>query len=268
MTGIILLPPVLGSVLVGGALFQVFLLIATFMMAREWHKITGQGGRTPTLATFIVVGAGTLLLPLMFTDLAPGESLRLMFGVLVGLFAGFVLMSALSRRYGLKRLWWVAGSCYIALAVWGLMWLRLSENGALTVIWLLFVVWGTDVGGYFAGKALGGPKLAPRISPGKTWAGFFGGIALAAAVSVAISAMFVLWEPVPLALLAIFLSIVSQIGDLFESALKRHFDLKDSGGLIPGHGGILDRVDGLAFASPMCAFLFICVVLYTGTMPQ
>lgn len=264
-TALVLLPPVLGAVIAGGYYFQAFLGLAAFMMAREWHKITGHGGLLATSITFVLVQAGTLLLPYSFTGLAPDESLQLMFSVLVLLFSGFVLMCLVAWRTELAPFWWLAGSCYIALAVWGIMWLRLNEDGTTLVIWLFFTVWGADVGGYFAGKGIGGPKLAPMISPGKTWSGFLGGMALAAGVSALISVISGLWSPIPLAGLSAFLAVVAQIGDLFESALKRHFHLKDSGGLIPGHGGILDRVDGLAFASPMCAFLLVCFLLFAGS---
>jgi phosphatidate cytidylyltransferase len=115
------------------------------------------------------------------------------------------------------------------------------------MIFLLAVVWSSDIGAYLAGRLIGGPKLAPRISPGKTWSGAAGGVAAVLAVGVAAAA---LW-PVPAAPVvaaAAVLGVAAQAGDLLESAVKRHFGVKDSGRLIPGHGGLLDRLDGLMAA--------------------
>lgn len=128
------------------------------------------------------------------------------------------------------------------------------------VLWILFVVWATDIGGYMFGKSIGGPKLMPKVSPKKTWAGLLGGIIFAAVVTY----VFVLQmanKGLDLSMTyfvasSILLAIVAQAGDLFESAIKRSLNIKDSSNLIPGHGGIFDRVDGLLFVAPVVA-LFI-----------
>ena len=146
-----------------------------------------------------------------------------------------------------------------------MIWLRETvELGGFIVLWCMIIVWSMDTGAYFAGKNIGGPKLAPRISPNKTWAGLVGG-ALTAVITGLIAgyyfdlaAVHVVWTwqwGIPI---AAGLAIWSQIGDLFESALKRHFAVKDSGAIIPGHGGIMDRVDGVVFAAPVVAlFLYL-----------
>jgi phosphatidate cytidylyltransferase len=153
-----------------------------------------------------------------------------------------------------SRIWGGLGVCYVTITALSLILLREPTlGGHLTLIlYLLAVVWATDIGAYFSGRALGGPKLAPRISPKKTWAGLLGGILSAVAIGSLLSIFF----PYPphlayAALLSALLAIVAQIGDLFESWLKRKADVKDSGILIPGHGGILDRVDGLTFTAPL-----------------
>ena len=135
---------------------------------------------------------------------------------------------------------------------WSLLYLRHFHDlvmGMDLVFYLLAVVWGTDIGAYIIGRVMGGPKLAPQISPGKTWAGVWGGLGVAGLAAVG----FCLYEGVPLATKPLFLAFglsgASQIGDLFESYVKRRAGVKESGGLIPGHGGILDRIDGLVFAS-------------------
>lgn len=158
--------------------------------------------------------------------------------------------------------WKICGFAYVALPCVALLWLRDAETAGSTnagmklVLYFAFVIAATDIGAYFAGKRLGGPKLAPAISPGKTWSGLGGGV-LAAGVTGAVCASF---TPFPLTFggcvwAGVFLALVAQAGDLFESWLKRRAGLKDSGALIPGHGGLLDRVDGVAFAAPVFAVM-------------
>src|SRR5262249_5983935 len=124
-----------------------------------------------------------------------------------------------------------------------------AQYGFLAMIFLFAVVWGTDILAYFVGRAVGGPKLAPWISPKKTWSGAIGGVAAAIAAAIAVAFAGGLSNMAAVALLAAALSIVSQAGDLFESALKRRFDVKDSSQLIPGHGGLMDRLDGFLTAA-------------------
>ena len=135
---------------------------------------------------------------------------------------------------------------YALAALVSLLWLRHQPMlGRETVVWIVLCVWATDIGAYFVGRSAGGAKLAPRISPGKTWSGLLGGMAWAAVGSAAIGYAFGLGETVSLAAIGAGLAVVDQIGDLAESAVKRRAGVKDSGKLIPGHGGLLDRVDGL-----------------------
>lgn len=146
-----------------------------------------------------------------------------------------------------------AGWIYCALAILALGWLRAGiQDGRAILFFLLAIVWSSDIGAYVAGRVLGGPKLAPAISPGKTWSGAAGG--LGAAIVVGIIAA-VLWNGAvaPAMMGAAILGIASQLGDLLESAAKRRFGVKDSGRLIPGHGGLLDRLDGLMAAALVAA---------------
>lgn len=162
-----------------------------------------------------------------------------------------------------KLFWRIAGLLYVAVPCASIIWLRGvgfgsdTHAGARLVLYVLLVVCATDIGAFFAGKRIGGPKLAPAISPGKTWAGLAGGV-VASAIVGGCSAL--LFTPYPPSFIAgmdmgIVLSIVAQAGDLFESWLKRRAGAKDSGNLIPGHGGLLDRVDGLIFTTPLFAVL-------------
>ncbi|MFP5329304.1 MAG: phosphatidate cytidylyltransferase [Alphaproteobacteria bacterium] len=140
--------------------------------------------------------------------------------------------------------WYLSGFAYALLSAVSLLWVRdRADNGIALVLWVFILVWSVDIGAYFAGRAIGGPKLAPAVSPNKTWAGFYGGIVAAALLSGA-WALFSGLSPV-LLLLAPLFAVASQGGDLFESWMKRRAGLKDSGRWLPGHGGVFDRLDGL-----------------------
>jgi phosphatidate cytidylyltransferase len=148
-----------------------------------------------------------------------------------------------------NRAGWIAiGIAYAVAAFLASVAVRLDQVwGFAALMFILLVVWMTDIGGYFAGRGIGGPKLWPRVSPKKTWAGAVGGVVLSLAVAAGFAA-FGIGRLVPLLLLATVLTVLSQLGDLFESAVKRKFGVKDSSQIIPGHGGLLDRLDGFVFA--------------------
>jgi phosphatidate cytidylyltransferase len=171
-----------------------------------------------------------------------------------------VLSLLLVRQWGADpTLWTGLGVPYVGLPALALVVLRDDANwGLLAILWILFIVWAADTFAYFAGRIIGGPKLAPAISPKKTWAGLGGAMAGAALLSAVIAWFAVPGSIGPLMVLAAVLAVVEQGGDLFESSLKRHFGAKDSGDLIPGHGGAIDRVDGLvavAVAAALIGFL-------------
>ena len=153
------------------------------------------------------------------------------------------------------------GLPYIALPAASLVWLRADPaSGFETILWLLCIVWATDIGAYAFGRIIGGPKLAPRFSPKKTWAGLIGGMVSAAAVGAGIAAGWGL-SVLGFALLSAGLAVVSQAGDLFESWVKRRFNVKDSSNIIPGHGGVLDRVDGVL---PVAVVVAVLAMVFGG----
>ena len=192
------------------------------------------------------VSAALLVLPV----LAVIHFGRPYFDILVGL--GAVVLAWELNRVSAgapgKWTWRTGGLAYIGVACWGLIYLRQSIDGRGLVLWLFIVVWAADTGAYAFGRLIGGPKLAPVISPKKTWAGLIGGIACAALAGAAASVQFSLdvWE---VSAFGAFLGAVAQGGDLLESWAKRCFGVKDSGSIIPGHGGLFDRVDGLMAAA-------------------
>ncbi|MBX6321213.1 MAG: phosphatidate cytidylyltransferase, partial [Rhodospirillaceae bacterium] len=165
--------------------------------------------------------------------------------------AGARATAAATPLVGLHNGFWrLVGVLYVGLSCLAILWLRAEPAAGLaTVLWLLALVWATDIAAFAAGRRRGGPKLAPAISPGKTWSGLAGGVAAAAAVGAAAAWLRPGTGPAVLAALSAGLAVVEQLGDLFESAVKRRFGVKDSSAIIPGHGGFLDRVDGLMAVS-------------------
>lgn len=159
--------------------------------------------------------------------------------------------------------WEVYGIIYIFIPIVSLLWLRYLDkenygaSGMIIIFWLFFLVWAVDTGAYFAGKKIGGPKLAPKISPKKTWAGLFGGILSAALIAVIFSVALNLPNMFTFITINVVFAVIAQAGDLFESYIKRKFGVKDSGHMIPGHGGLLDRVDGLIAVAPFAAILLL-----------
>ena len=236
----VLIPLVLAIVWLGGWWFVVFLVVAGGLMAREWCAIVHPGS---------VVQLGLHLL---------GVLAAAVISTLYGGAAAFLCIAALWLAAALhawmvmpgSRFWSFAGVLYIALPVLALTSLRADPAyGLIAVVWLLVVVWSADTAAYAAGRTSGGPKLAPSISPGKTWAGLGGAGVGAALAGGLVGGLAGLPWLAPVVLIAALLGVVEQLGDLFESLLKRHHGVKDSGALIPGHGGMLDRVDGLVAAA-------------------
>lgn len=150
----------------------------------------------------------------------------------------------------------IMATLYIGMGF--LYFIEIRDTGLIYIFYSLFIVWATDSGAYFIGRAIGKNKLWPEISPNKTVEGFFGGIVCAIIVAV----LFVIFSPietsvVKLLVVTVFLSVFGQVGDLVESALKRHYNVKDSGNILPGHGGILDRFDSLLFVWPILYFILL-----------
>lgn len=241
----VLIPIVLVCVWWGGTAFELLLLLMGGLMVWEWCRLVFPDPERRVQV--VVLGAGCA------ASVAGAKSgIPMMALAALGLTA--VVSIGLAFLRGGLNLWRVCGAFYLILPVLALYYLR-SEPllGLVAIIWLLLVVWSTDTFAYFAGRLFGGPKLSPRFSPKKTWSGLLGGMAGAAIAGVLVA----YWAGLPGLVwaggLGALTAAISQVGDIFESAGKRHFNVKDSGALIPGHGGILDRVDGLLFAAVFCA---------------
>jgi phosphatidate cytidylyltransferase len=242
LAALVLVPVAIAVAYVGGWFWLGLAVLAAIGLYVEWLMIVGAAGDNGVAALGVIalVSAGG--------SLALG---RIEVSLAVVAFAVVVVALRSSQRRG-----WVAlGLCYASAALVASAEVRRDPIfGFAALMLILLVVWATDIGGYFAGRALGGPKLWPRVSPKKTWAGAIGGFMASLAVAVGFAALD-FGKLIPLLLLGGILSSISQLGDLFESAVKRQFGVKDSSHIIPGHGGLLDRLDGFVFAVVAAALI-------------
>jgi phosphatidate cytidylyltransferase len=258
-SSVVLVVGTLLGVLAGGWWFGALAIAAVLIMAKEWARLAA--GRAEP-AWSLVAAAAAVPAVVGVVALMAGTGAVALAAVLLAapLAAGLSVVLVPAGRPDRVA----GGVVYVGLPVLAMVWLRNDPAGGLShVLWLLLVVWATDVCAYLVGRSVGGPKLAPRISPGKTWSGLFGGVAGAGLLGglAALVSGSGFWRA---ATLGAALAVVAQAGDLFESALKRRAGVKDSGHLIPGHGGLLDRIDGLVFAAPVFAGV---VWLAQGGMP-
>lgn len=233
-TGLALGGVALVDLWIGGPWVWGMAALGTILMIWEYHRmVTGRRDfRAPALWILWISGAGAVALT-----------------VIVGLWAAILLLAAGGAAVAIfarsRALWLAPGLIYMSLAMCYVTVLRDSEvHGLPTVLWLILVVVSADVGAYFVGRMFGGPRLWPAVSPGKTWSGAFGGQAFGVIAGVGFE-LLAGRDIGQIALLSLGVAIASQLGDLLESAVKRRFGTKDASSLIPGHGGVLDRLDGL-----------------------
>ncbi len=241
LSALIIAPLAVYVVYLGSPYMEVVVTLLGAGMAWEWARLCGNGElKLPGYAMISAVGAA----------LAAGAMREYTIAgwiVAVGAMAAVVL--AVRDREG-TPFWYAVGVLYTAVPCLGIIWLRADPaEGFKVVLWLLCVVWATDTGAYAAGRTIGGPKMAPSISPNKTWAGLAGGMISAGLVG-GVTAWIVGTVGIGfLTGVSVVLAVLAQAGDLLESRLKRRFGVKDSSNLIPGHGGLLDRLDGVLAAA-------------------
>lgn len=246
MSAAVLIPAVIADVWAGGIWFNLFVALIGILMAMEWVTIVHR--QSPI--QFALHAAGAMCGALLPLDAG-----------LTGALVAIAILCAISAAVAVYEradgsFWRYLGVAYVSLPPIALVTLRHDPGyGIAAIIWVMVTVWSADTLAYFAGRIIGGPKLAPRISPKKTWAGLGGAMAGSALAAIVAA----IWLGLPgmafLAFLAALLAIVEQAGDLFKSAMKRHFGVKDSGRLIPGHGGVIDRVDGLVAVATAAALI-------------
>ena len=247
-SALILAPIVLAAIFVGRPYLEIVMILAGLAMAWEWDRMCGDQkfgpGGMVACAALIGVGLAVWLDRYDFALIVIGAATL----------AGY----AVARLTGIDRPGWASASAIvIGVPCVAAIWLRSDpEFGLGMTIWLVGVIWATDFGGYVFGRAIGGAKLVPRISPGKTWSGLGGAVAMAAVWGLAWAYWSSMPQPWMICMLGGVMAVVAQCGDLGVSSVKRRFGVKDASNLIPGHGGVLDRFDGLLSTAPVMA-LFV-----------
>jgi phosphatidate cytidylyltransferase len=247
VSGAILAPAVLAIAWFGGGPFLVLIAVAVSLLSTEWAMMAARAAVARVAVTMTAAVLGVVFLTYAGQLWAAGAM------IVFGAFAA----AAASRGVTERRADAAYGVLYVAPACVALIWLRHTSQGAGWTVMMLATTWAADIFAFAVGNALKGPRLWPRYSPNKTWSGFFGGLIGAAAVAIAVPALPILPGGQPLlhlslagaGLIGLIGGLATMMGDLWESMLKRRFGVKDSGDLIPGHGGLLDRVDGLMFAT-------------------
>jgi phosphatidate cytidylyltransferase len=247
-SAVVLIPAVVAAIWYGGGPFLLMIAIAIGLMAIEWGKMSA-----PDAPAEVAVAITVASLAAVFA--AYTGWYRSAWGLMV---AGAFIAAAASRGRAMRAMDAAYGVIYIAPACIALVWLRDVNREAFNwtpgpgVSWTLMMValtWAADIGAYAAGNLFKGPKLWPRISPNKTWSGFIGGLVVSSLVAVLVNSVVATGlSQAAAAVVGMIGGLATMAGDLWESILKRRFGVKDSGDLIPGHGGLLDRVDGLMFA--------------------
>jgi phosphatidate cytidylyltransferase len=242
LSALVLAAPVLAAVYVGSPVFELVIAAAALAMAWEWYRMCASDA---PVGSAIAVGV-TILVAVAAVGLSQPALALSVLGV------GAVLVLLISGRH----VWLSMGVLYVGFPCVSLVWLRSDPVvGRETIFWLLALVWASDIGAYASGRLIGGPKLAPAVSPNKTWAGLIGAVVCAALVGTATAVLLELKEFWRLASVSAMFGAASQAGDLLESWIKRRFGIKDTGSWIPGHGGILDRVDALIAVAVMTALI-------------
>jgi phosphatidate cytidylyltransferase len=244
VSALVMIPLAIGTAYLGGLPFAIFWSLAAIGILWEWGSLVAGAERSRV----ILGGEAAIIVALALVAFARSPEAV---GVLV-LGAIAVAMIAPPERRG----WAAAGVPYAgAVGVAAIVLRADGEDGWVAMIFLFAIVWATDIAAYFVGRLVGGPKLMPRVSPKKTWSGALGGLLAAVLAALAVAATVDLPSLVPVGLLAVALSVLAQGGDLFESFVKRRFEAKDSSHLIPGHGGLMDRLDGFVCAATAAALI-------------
>lgn len=251
LSAAVLLPVAIGAAILGPPWFNILVGVFAAQMAREWTSVVAtirEASTTlpvpaPAAPDWIRICVLSVVLAVVAVwrasnDEGPTPWEVVFFGLAAVAISGLIA----DRR---RSVWYSAGFAYVAVPTVAFVLIRSGADGLATISWMVALVVAADTGGYIAGRSIGGPKLAPRISPNKTWAGLGGAVAGAALVGLLTAFVLNHTDVWKLTLISAGLGLLEQGGDLVESAFKRHFGVKDTSQIIPGHGGVLDRVDGL-----------------------
>jgi len=248
LSALVLVPVAVAAAWFGSPWLPILTAVAAGGMAWEWARLCG-GQIGPT---------GIVLMIAAVAAAAAAALAGIATAVAVAIIGTAIVLLIARRDHQPEPRWFAVGLLWIALPCVLFLWLARPEGaGRLTLLWIFAVVWATDIGAYIVGRRVGGPRLAPSWSPRKTWAGMIGGAGCAALAGWATARLLGASSVLPLVLVSAGLAIVEQFGDLAESVAKRRFGVKDTSGLIPGHGGLLDRLDGMLAVIPVVALLTV-----------
>jgi len=242
LVGALLIAVAATALWLGGFAFWLLVAVAGVIMIHEWGGLHGATAGQKKLSQYALTVPLAIMAPV-----AAGPGF-----LAFGLVLGAMFFIAIVTRNGMLG----TGAVYVGLPVLALLVLRGQDSGLLLAFWAMALVWACDIGAYFSGRTFGGPKLMPKVSPNKTWAGLLGGVAGAGLFAAILTIWGLDWR---LAAATPLLAVLAQAGDLYESWLKRRAGVKDSGNLLPGHGGVLDRLDGLVPVAPVAALLVLAV---------
>lgn len=253
-SAIIMIPAAIAAVWFGGPVFVLMIGVAALIMVYEWSRMI-EGDETKRVAIGLAI---TAIGSIGFSAFGYYE-----YAYILALVGGALIWFGFSRQR--MPTWWRGvGVLYIIMPCIALIWLRAEpESGRMLTFMVFLVVWATDIGAYGFGRWIGGPKLNPQISPQKTWAGAVGGILAGGSIAAVLGGVAFRPEVIVICFfLGLALGIASAVGDFAESAMKRGFGVKDTSGFIPGHGGVLDRLDGMIFATVVMAIAMYLVRIY------
>jgi len=246
VAAVLLAPLVILCIMAGHVVFSLLVAAASIILAWEWSRLC-QATENVTALIGLIIGLLT----------ANGVAMIGHADAAVVLLLVSALMLYITSS---RSLWSAAGMLYVGVPSVSLIWLRGQPvTGEIMILWLITLVWASDIGAYICGRVIGGAKLAPRISPNKTWSGVIGGFAGALMWGVGFLVSINLFPFWYVLLASLLVAISAQVGDLLESWIKRQFGVKDTGRLIPGHGGLFDRVDSLMLASLAMALFALLV---------
>lgn len=259
LTALLLLPLVMAAIFALPAKWFLVLLIVVFMMGSgEYKRLAGFSDNTASMA-LLLLQAVLLLVLFRFREYWAMDILFYLSASCIAWLLMFIRLPLFRPEAQLSNAYRAISSVTAIISIttgwFAFSWIRLQPDGSWLILLLLLIVWAADTGAYFAGKAFGKRKLAPNISPGKTRAGLMGGLVTASLVAFLATALMPIsvFDPLNLVLLSLVIALVSVGGDLLISLHKRTSGIKDSGNLLPGHGGVLDRIDSLLAAAPFFA---------------
>ncbi len=228
----------------GGMWFALPALVLTGVLLHEWHRLSATPGYFLSAAAVIAA----------WIAIAWQENLVMaLYALVVGMIGSAFYL--LARGHEVRVTWAMSGIAYAVIPMVALVWMRNADGSSFILLWMFLVIWASDSAAFIVGRIIGGPLLYPSVSPAKTWAGAVGGLLASVATGVGTAAM--IQETLATTLvLSVIVCIAAQSGDLLQSALKRRWRVKDTGRLIPGHGGLMDRLDSLVLAAPVFALVW------------